>query len=113
MYQLNPNEFDAAYQDAVTLPVKQWNSLLNFVFGIKLLNKQLDKEDDKVEEEEEKVPDTSAFKEFYDDSDEEMTDQRKVETRRMDDITKKRKYENLGIWVETNVYFKNFERIKF
>lgn len=27
------------------------------------------------------------------------------------DVLKQKKYENLGIWVESNIYFKNFKRI--
>lgn len=29
------------------------------------------------------------------------------------DELKSKKFENLGIWVECNMYFKNFKRVKF
>ena len=37
--------------------------------------------------------------------------QYKKEDVKLADIIKSRKYENLGIWVESNVYFKNFKRV--
>lgn len=35
------------------------------------------------------------------------------ESRGVQDMIKDKKFENIGIWVEFNMYFKNFKRISF
>jgi hypothetical protein len=99
LYQLNPVDFEIAYKDAVTMASNQWFNLLEFVYGIRLLNSKKSKEEvkqDKNEEEKYEVED-------------DLPDQ--VESKIGDEL-KNKKYENLGIWVECNMYFKNFKRIK-
>lgn len=96
LYQLNPNDFETAYRDAVTLPQQEWHQLLHFVFGVKLKGEGKKKKEAIEEEEEE-------FKEEQD-----LPEQVQ---RSIGDELKNKKYENIGIWVESNLYFKNFKRI--
>jgi hypothetical protein len=75
----------------------QWYNLLEFVYGIRLLNSRKGKEEVKHGDEEEfEVEDDLPPQ---------------VESKIGDEL-KNKKYENLGIWVECNMYFKNFKRLK-
>lgn len=76
----------------------QWYNLLEFVYGINLLNSRRTKEEVKGDDEEDKF-----------DVEDDLPNQ--VESKIGDEL-KNKKYENLGIWVECNMYFKNFKRIK-
>jgi hypothetical protein len=97
LYQLNPMDFETAYRDAVTMNTFDWHNMLEFVYGIKLVNTK--KKKDSKEE--------SKGDEFEVEDD--LPPQ--VENKIGDEL-KNKKYENLGVWVECNMYFKNFKRIK-
>lgn len=96
LYQLNPNDFEIAYRDAVTLPAQKWHTLLHFVFGVNLREKPTSKKEALAAEE----VDAGEEQEFEEDND------------KVGDVLKSKKFENIGIWVESNMYFKNFKRIK-
>lgn len=108
LYQLNPMDLETAYRDAVTLPPYKWFSLLQFVYGVDMRSKpekagakRVKKKQGEEEEEEKAV--------MQEDRDVQEMGER--EQLKIGEILKKRKYENLGIWVEANMYFKNFKRI--
>lgn len=80
----------------------RWRDILYFVYGIDLASKP-EKKGKEVKEELEKV------------ETEKETEEKKEEAPKrslISDDLKGKKFENLGIWVEVNMYFKNFKRIK-
>lgn len=84
VYQLNPMDFEAVYRDVVVLDVHRWRALLKYVFG-----------------------------ETFDQGGGGGGDQQMEQRGRgsFTDFMKEKKFENLGIWIEFNVNFKNFKRI--
>jgi hypothetical protein len=77
------------YKDAVVLNPHIWKSVLAFVFGKEL---SYDKDSIKLKKEEQ--------------------EENKEEPDNLEEKIKIKKFENLGLWVELNVFFKNFKRIK-
>lgn len=94
MFQLNPADFELAYRDSVVMPVEKWRMLLNFIFNTKEYGKQLEERKSADDEE--------------DYGDEELPQQ---EVKSVKDQVKGKKFENIGIWVELNMFFKNFKRV--
>ena len=92
LYQLNPIDFDTAYRDCVSLPPYQWRDILKFVYGVDISSDKQRRREIKGGEKEEEKEETEI-----------MTVENEI---------KGKKYENMGIWVEANMYFKNFKRLK-
>lgn len=89
VYQLNPIDFENIYKDVVIHDMAKWRSILQFVFG------------DAARKPEISQTGTEEVKSGNgDDNDDDVTR-----------FIKDKKFENLGIWVEFNIYFKNFKRI--
>ena len=78
----------------------KWRQLLAFVFGMDYNRKAPTKEMMQIEEEKKSH------------EEEKKGDQEMEPAPRLADELKKKKFENLGVWVESNIYFKNFKRIK-
>ena len=85
------------YRDAVVLPQQTWRNILAFVFGRELLPEK----DQRL-----------RIKDENDDEEEEKDEEEKKDSD-LEKSIKMKKFENLGLWVESNIYFKNFKRIKF
>ena len=87
------------------------------MFDIKLTGKH--SKQPVAEPEEEKKEATGGFpyletsEEEEPEEEEDVLLQKRKEHLQLEDMIKSRKHENLGIWVESNVYFKNFQRINF
>jgi hypothetical protein len=99
---LNPADFEAAYRDAVTLQPDRWREVLEFCFGSDYAEQRKPKKGKKKKDDEESK--TS-------DVDEPEEESKRPQIKVIDEI-KSKKFENIGIWVENNMYFKNFKRIK-
>lgn len=82
LYKLNPVDFETVYRDAIVETPECWRQLIKHVFG------------------DAKSTDETGY---VGDKDEEVS---------MQDRIKNKRFDNLGIWVEYNLYFKNFKRIK-
>lgn len=83
LFQLNPIDFENIYKDMIVHDYDTWKRLLEFVFGKTYKGETQDKEKQQTHEEQ----------------------------KTLTDFMRSKKYENLGIWVEFNIYFKNFKRI--
>ena len=99
-------DFETAYRDAVTLPPWQWHELLSFVYGVKLGNHHKPKQiaEQKGEQEETKETDPEKLQQEAEE---------RYASNKIGDAIAVKKFENLGIWVESNIYFKNFKRVNF
>ncbi len=76
-----------------------WREMLAFVFGMDYKRK---------------APTKASLKEETKGEDPEEDEELEIEPgpTSIQDELKAKKYENLGVWVESNIYFKNFKRIK-
>ncbi len=83
LFQLNPIDFENVYKDVIIHDYKTWQAMLKFVFGDTYKVRQNE------ERKEEEPASAATFSSFM----------------------KSKKFENIGIWVEFNVYFKNFKRL--
>lgn len=82
LFRLNPIDFENVFKDVVMTNLKMWQSLLKFVF-----------EDDGGDSAIEQDPNKSEC------------------AQKMLLPSKHKKYDNLGMWVEYDMYFKNFNHL--
>lgn len=87
LYRLNPIDFDAVYKDVIILNQQLWKEVLDFVFKPNDISGTAAAA--VGTEEESKGPQSTI------------------------QALKKKRFDNLGIWVEFDIYFKNFERIAY
>lgn len=103
LFKLNPNDFDLVKKDAITTDDHTWNQLLDFVFD----NDRDDQEDMSIATGGRAKSKTSTV------NDNNNNKSNREEMKGMSRYEKlgRKRYDNLGIWVEFNVYFKNFKRV--
>lgn len=85
LFKLNPLDFENVFRDSITMSQQQWHDVLQFVFG---------SSETKTAVEEEGGGGVQK------------------EPRNAMALLKEKKYDNLGIWVEFDVLFRNFKQMQ-
>ncbi|MCA9325497.1 hypothetical protein KDA23_05550 [Candidatus Saccharibacteria bacterium] len=110
LFKLNPIDFDNVYSDSITLSKQNWRELLEIVFGKNLDAIDSDSsagEDEKEEKEEKKEEEKDKG------SRRKAKEERKQLTGQVQEVLarSKRRHDMLGVWIESNTFFKNFRRV--